>query len=687
MPSFSQFVSRRKVSIAIAASALLFIGVTANATESIGQAPITIGQAPITVESGGSIPLPGGTVIGSNINPSGHFICIDIKTKDLFYGQFNTNAICKLNSDNFGIVATTTPPELTTSINGLYLCVDGNNLRLSLPLNYTKLSNACKGITNIYVTEVDPVKFPNNHRFICADLKTGNFTDGGSGSIPVMQTKSNCFSIATTTNTKGSTTPTNIINTNIIINSDYSGVHFFCLDIDTNFLSYGGSGGAICRSTSKYLAVVNNLTAHTKSPKTEDLYFCVNPKTLDLYNPIYYEKVAGTCKGKDQVIYVTDISAEKIHHYMCVDIKTGNLYSGGSEKIAVRKNIQSKCFSIATTAKGTTNYTTLTTAKTSEAGSYAAGYKMCLEFGTNIIRHIMGNNGDCGPHSTYFYLGAKGPSGAAGAPGPTGVSGKDGKTIWNGTGDPENIWGQPGDIYINSKTFTLYGPKNLDGTWPAGVTLIGPKGDQGLTGPPGVGETGARGPAGATGSTGAASTVAGPAGAAGTNGTNGTNGAAGADGAGAINTVLSNFGQVVKINWLNSGCCYHGNQKLRIIFSFKNLTGSTIVFTTVGNMNLGLYVSYYNSAGTLLTDTGYPTLTWLNTPAELTVINGATAEFDVIVDNTTNFASPPAGAVSFSLAFRGQNLDVLGVWNGKLGNGMNGKYGPITSFTATPYWD
>ena len=74
MPRFSQFVSRRKVSIAITASALLFIGITANATE-------LIGQAPILVESGGEIPLSGPTVIGSNINPSGHFICIDIKNE------------------------------------------------------------------------------------------------------------------------------------------------------------------------------------------------------------------------------------------------------------------------------------------------------------------------------------------------------------------------------------------------------------------------------------------------------------------------------------------------------------------------------------------------------------------------------------------------------------------------------
>ena len=159
----------------------------------------------------------------------------------------------------------------------------------------------------------------------------------------------------------------------------------------------------------------------------------------------------------------------------------------------------------------------------------------------------------------------------------------------------------------------------------------------------------------------------------------------GADGSGAINTVLSNFGQVVKINSMTSNFRDRSNQKLRIFFSIKNLTGSSIVFVPVGDMTLQLWVNYFDSAGTLISGVGSPTLTWNETPAGLTVANGGAANFDVTVDNTSNFASPPAGAVSFSLTFRGQNLDTANVWNTYFGYGMNGQYGPITSFAATPY--
>jgi hypothetical protein len=111
----------------------------------------------------------------------------------------------------------------------------------------------------------------------------------------------------------------------------------------------------------------------------------------------------------------------------------------------------------------------------------------------------------------------KGLDGLNGLNGKDGRDGKDGKTLWNGTSDPENSWGTPGDMFINATTKTLFGPKNLDGTWPAGVSMVGPKGDQGLigltgaTGPQGPGGSGPAGPTGATGPTG----PTGPTGAAG----------------------------------------------------------------------------------------------------------------------------------------------------------------------------
>jgi hypothetical protein len=62
-------------------------------------------------------------------------------------------------------------------------------------------------------------------------------------------------------------------------------------------------------------------------------------------------------------------------------------------------------------------------------------------------------------------------------------------------------------MFINSVTKTLFGPKDLDETWPVGVSMVGPKGDQGP-----MGLTGAAGPSGGSG----------PAGPAGANGTNAT---------------------------------------------------------------------------------------------------------------------------------------------------------------------
>jgi uncharacterized protein (TIGR02145 family) len=59
-----------------------------------------------------------------------------------------------------------------------------------------------------------------------------------------------------------------------------------------------------------------------------------------------------------------------------------------------------------------------------------------------------------------------------------------------------------GDFYINTTTNELFGPK-ANGTWPAGVSLVGPQGIQGIQGVAGpTGATGLTGAAGATGATG-----------------------------------------------------------------------------------------------------------------------------------------------------------------------------------------
>jgi hypothetical protein len=53
-------------------------------------------------------------------------------------------------------------------------------------------------------------------------------------------------------------------------------------------------------------------------------------------------------------------------------------------------------------------------------------------------------------------------------------------------------------MFINAVTKVLFGPKNLDGSWPVGVSMVGPAGERGLTG-----LTGAQGPGGASGGSGA----------------------------------------------------------------------------------------------------------------------------------------------------------------------------------------
>lgn len=155
-----------------------------------------------------------------------------------------------------------------------------------------------------------------------------------------------------------------------------------------------------------------------------------------------------------------------------------------------------------------------------------SGYLVCVNSKTKVVTHP--GTSTCPKGSKKLIIGAQGPqgltgaAGLAGANGKDGLDGKDGKTLWNGIKDPENTWGAPGDMFINSVTKTLFGPKNLDGTWPVGVSMIGPKGEQGpigLTGPMGPqgpgGGSGPQGPAGPIGATG-------PAGTPGINGSNAT---------------------------------------------------------------------------------------------------------------------------------------------------------------------
>jgi hypothetical protein len=128
----------------------------------------------------------------------------------------------------------------------------------------------------------------------------------------------------------------------------------------------------------------------------------------------------------------------------------------------------------------------------------SGGYLICVNSKTKVVTHP--GTSSCPKGSKKLVLGAQGPAGAIGLTGAAGLSGKDGaagkdgKTLWNGVKDPESTWGAPGDMFINSVTKTLFGPKNLDGTWPVGVSMVGPAGATGPQGP--AGATGPQGPSG-----------------------------------------------------------------------------------------------------------------------------------------------------------------------------------------------
>jgi hypothetical protein len=136
----------------------------------------------------------------------------------------------------------------------------------------------------------------------------------------------------------------------------------------------------------------------------------------------------------------------------------------------------------------------------------SGGYIVCVNSSTKVVTHP--GTSTCPKGSKRLVLGAQGKAGtngltgAAGLPGKDGTNGKDGNTIWNGVTDPASTLGVSGDMFINTVTKTFFGPKNADGTWPAGVSMIGPMGPIGAQG-----SGGASGPAGATGAQGSNATL------------------------------------------------------------------------------------------------------------------------------------------------------------------------------------
>ena len=164
-----------------------------------------------------------------------------------------------------------------------------------------------------------------------------------------------------------------------------------------------------------------------------------------------------------------------------------------------------------------------------------------------------GATGLTGPAGATGATGPQGPAGPTGATGLTGPAGTNGNGVLNGNVVPSNLQGTNGDFYINTSTNTIYGPK-ANGSWPSGVSMVGPAGATGPQGAQGIqGSTGAAGATGATGPQG----PAGPTGATGPAGATGPQGPSGilANGTTAGNTPYWNGAQWVtnSSNIFNNG--------------------------------------------------------------------------------------------------------------------------------------
>ena len=184
-----------------------------------------------------------------------------------------------------------------------------------------------------------------------------------------------------------------------------------------------------------------------------------------------------------------------------------------------------------------------------------------------------GATGLQGPAGAAGATGLTGPQGPAGAAGPQGLAGTNGNGVLNGAIAPTNNQGVDGDFYVNTTTNTMHGPK-ANGTWPAGVSLVGPQGSAGVAGaigpqgPTGLtgiqgpaGVAGIQGPAGATGATG----LQGPAGATGPQGPAGAAGAQGPSGILANGSTAGNTPYWNGTQWvLNSSNIYNNGAGIGI---------------------------------------------------------------------------------------------------------------------------
>ncbi|MEP5612558.1 MAG: hypothetical protein ABJP45_09930 [Cyclobacteriaceae bacterium] len=91
-----------------------------------------------------------------------------------------------------------------------------------------------------------------------------------------------------------------------------------------------------------------------------------------------------------------------------------------------------------------------------------------------------GVDGQDGADGSNGIAGADGTNGTNGVDGADGVNGQDGKTILSGAVAPTTE-GVDGDLYLNTATSDIYGPKT-SGNWGSGTSLIGASGGDGADG-------------------------------------------------------------------------------------------------------------------------------------------------------------------------------------------------------------
>jgi hypothetical protein len=93
--------------------------------------------------------------------------------------------------------------------------------------------------------------------------------------------------------------------------------------------------------------------------------------------------------------------------------------------------------------------------------------------GANGTNGATGPQGPAGPQGPIGFTGPQGPAGT------NGLNGTNGNTVLNGTGVPSPAIGSVGDIYLDTASNNIYGPKTTNG-WGSGTSIVGAKGISGL---------------------------------------------------------------------------------------------------------------------------------------------------------------------------------------------------------------